>query len=155
MDLDPSILISWLQSGAATVASTVVSETTKDAYRALKTRLKASLGTSVIDTLGKLEANPSDVGSTAQLTTDVKRLTASDKDDIQNLIIALAQAFASDAKARDVVNASGAVKLALDALGNVAISRISDAKSLEVNARADGDISITDISMARDPSPGN
>lgn len=156
MEIDPTTIVPWLQSGAAIIGTTLVSEATKDAYKAFKGKVGELFGASASSAIDNLERDPRDPSASALLATAVSALSDAHKVALSPLLEALAEAFKADASARDTVLTKGHVKLDFDAKGNITIARVSGASLMTVKARSsDGDVSFTDVAIDRGSSSGN
>lgn len=156
MIVESATALAWLKAGAAVAAGAAIKEATKDAYAALKAKLIGLVGSTAADAVERLEKDPTDAEASKELETDLGKLDASNRDELAGALAALAKAFEADESARTAAYDRGRVAFDLDAKGHITLARIKGVSTFDVKARSrDGDITISDINMGEDPTPGN
>jgi hypothetical protein len=154
MPFDAQFLLDLLQAGAATAASSVVEEATKDAYGALKTAIRTRFGGRPAEALTALEQNGRDATAAATLQEIQPRLIGDDLHALEPLARALAAALAAHSAAREQARTHGHVSIDVDSAGNISLARFS-AGSLSLRAGSTGDITLTDFTTIGRPHEGN
>lgn len=143
-------IVTLLVAGAAVASTTAVQEATKSAYNGLKARFAELFGGRGSDALAAVEAAPNDPASKTLLAATVGTLTAADVAKLQPFADALINAFRQDEAARNLAR-SAAVRIEVDAQGDIIIERIEGPHVLDVKATSGGDFRLSDLKMGTDP----
>jgi hypothetical protein len=153
--VDPATLALLLQAGAAVAGDTVVSEVTRDLYIKAKTKFMELLGGEAGNSLARLEQRPDEAESQTAVASIAARATPDQLNELAPFIIAFRQALAQDVDARRIASERGRIKLELNIKGDIQIARLNNVTGLDVQGRAGGNFSLTDVTMDGKPNQGN
>lgn len=150
---DPVSITALLLAGANIVGTEVVKETTKDAYRALKSKIGEVFGQRASKALTKAEdAATCDEGRDELEHYVGPKLEADEAIQLQPFIEAFLRAIKEDALASQIVQTR--VGLDVEAGGNALIRDIENAVDVAVKVRAKKDVTIEGIRMSTGIAPG-
>lgn len=141
------MLITALTAGAAVAGAEVVKETTKDAYRGLKSAMTAVFGRRAERAIEKIEAAPGDASARSEVVALIPSMPAEDVPEIERNLIALLSAFKADPGVKPIVESVAHIKLDVDAGGHITLEYLEGAREIDVKAKAGGDFVLRGVKM--------
>lgn len=136
-----------LVAGASVLASEVVKEATKDAYRGLKRAVGKLLGRSGEQALDAIEASPDDASHHRALAVLLESLPAEKRGNLEPVVATLSKALMEDQAAKTALKSSGRIKLDVDAGGHVTLEYIEGVRDMDIKAKAGQDFTLRGVSM--------
>ena len=154
MSLDPSSLTAALVAGGTIVADATVKEITKDAYQALKSKVRELFGKRAADAAGKLEAAATRDEGKTELARAIPDLRPDEADEIEPILRTFVEAIERDTAAQEGL-AHARIVLDLDVGGNVSIDDVRGAREIGIRSRSDGDFTLRNVGMDPGGRSGN
>lgn len=151
--LSPANLQNLLEAGAVVVATTGVEEMTKDAYSAVKTKMRDLFGRPGERALTALESAPTSNAARQQVGTVIATMEPDDREAFRPALEALVSAIQRDAVAQAAVT-NAQIKIDLDVGRTANIEDLEGVESLDLKAKTREDFNLKRISMANKRKPG-
>lgn len=151
--LSPANLQILLEAGAAAVATAGIEELTKDAYGAVKMKMREIFGRPGERALIALEADPASVTARQQITSVIATIEPDDREDFRPVLEALVAAIKRDAAAQAAIERYQ-VRIDLDVGKTANIEDLKNLESLDLRAKTGDDFNLKRISMSKKDGPG-
>ncbi|WP_267422607.1 hypothetical protein [Methylobacterium sp. GC_Met_2] len=151
--LSPANLQALLEFGAAAVATAGIEELTKDAYGAVRAKIREIFGRPGERALIALEADPASATARQQVTSVLATIEADDREDLRPVLEALIAAINRDAAAQAAIERYQ-VRLDLDVGKTANIEDLEGLESLDIRAKTGDDFNLKRLLMSNKGEPG-
>lgn len=151
--LSPANLQTLLEAGAAAAATAGVEEMTKDAYAAVKAKMRDIFGKPGERALTALEAAPTSEAARQHVTSVIATIEPDDQEDFRPSLEALIAAIKHDAVAQAAIERAQ-VRMDLDVGRTANIEDLQGVESLDVRAKTGEDFNLRRLNMAKKGEPG-
>jgi len=153
--MDETQLLNALAAGAAIAGAEFVKETTKDAYRGLKTAVSTLFGKRAERAIEKIEISPGDDAAMLALKQTLPAVDGQDAMDLGQKVTALIRAMEADPAAVQTIDTIARIRLDVDAGGHVTLEDIRGARQIDVRAKSVGDFTMRAVEMDSEKQRGN
>ncbi|WP_331302962.1 hypothetical protein [Methylobacterium oryzae] len=151
--LSPANLQTLLEAGAAAVATAGIGEMTKDAYAAVKAKMRDIFGKSGERALTALEAAPTSETARQQVSTVIATIEPDDREDLRPVLEALITAIKRDAAAQVAIERAQ-IRMDLDVGRTANIEDLEGVESIDLRAKTGEDFNFKRVSMSKRGEPG-
>ncbi len=156
---DPNAMaatFAWAAQAVGVIGVTeVVKETTKDAFKAFKSKVSEIWGKSGSSAAEKVEADPSSVDAVAKLEAAMMNVPAEDEKEVVLVYKALLDALMDDESAKKAGAQVASIKLDIESGKNVRIGTLKSARTIDIKSRSEGDFDLGNVEMDPGERPGN
>jgi hypothetical protein len=149
-----ALLLSTLKAGAVAAATATVEEVTKDLYGKLKASVGDVFGRGAKRSVEKLESGATRGEGFGELESSIKEIPPDDELELAERVQELLAALKNDPQAKEAVE-SAQIDLDFESGANILMQNIQNAQSIKVKAKAEGDITFSDVLMGDKGSSGN
>jgi hypothetical protein len=153
--MDETQLLNALTAGAAIAGAELVKESTKSAYRGLKTVVATLFGRRAERAIDKIESSPGDDAARLELKETLPVIEPQDAEHLGEKVAALLRAMQADPAAVQVIDTVARIRLDVDAGGHVTLEDIRGARQIDVRAKAAGDFTMRAVDMDPGKQRGN
>lgn len=153
--MDPTLLVNALVAGATIAGAELVKETTKDAYKSLKSAVASVFGKRAERALEAVEATPADERARSDLKETLPAVDPRDVVELQEKTTLLLTALKDDPAAAQAVDSIARIRLDIDAGGNVILEDIRGARQIDVRSKSEGDFAMRSVDMDTGKHQGN